>query len=113
LVQGELIFTAAMALAVQSVVVRRLRVSGVVTTFITGTITTSMLGVVRLLRKQYTPEEKAEEQRVALLIGMLVLYLAAVAFATFLSTSAPLLVAILPAIILVAVIWRSSGRFAR
>ena len=102
-----------MALAVQSVVVRRFRVSGVVTTFITGTITTSMLRVVRLLRKQHAPEEKAEEQHVALLIGMLVLYFAAVVFATILSTSAPWLVAILPAMILIAVIWRSSGSFAR
>lgn len=112
-VPGALIVTAAMALAVQSVVVRRLRVSGVVTTFITGTITAGMLGVVRLLRKQPAPEEKAEEQHVALLIGMLALYFAAVAFATILSTRAPLLVAIVPAILLVAVIWRSSGSFAR
>jgi uncharacterized membrane protein YoaK (UPF0700 family) len=113
LVHGALIVTAAMALAVQSVVVRRLRVSGVVTTFITGTITASMLGTVRLLRKQHTPEEQAEEQHVALLIGMLALYFAAVAFATILSTRAPWLAAILPAIILAAVIWRSSGSSAR
>ncbi|HTW65061.1 MAG TPA: YoaK family protein [Bryobacteraceae bacterium] len=113
LVHGALIFTAAMALAVQSVVVRRLRISGVVTTFLTGTITTSMLGVVRVLRKQRAPEEKAEEQHIALLIAMLLLYFAAVVFATFLSTSAPLLVAILPSIILVAVIWRFSRSFGR
>lgn len=112
LVHGALIVTAAMALAVQSVVVRRLKVSGVVTTFISGTITASMLGVVRLLREQHAPEQQAEEQHVALLIGMLALYLAAVAFATILSTRAPLLVAIVPAILLVGVIWRSSGSFA-
>jgi uncharacterized membrane protein YoaK (UPF0700 family) len=85
----------------------------VVTTFITGTITASMLGTVRLLRKQHTPQEQAEEQHGALLIGMLALYFAAVAFATILSTRAPWLVAILPAIILAAVIWRSSGSSAR
>jgi uncharacterized membrane protein YoaK (UPF0700 family) len=112
LVHGALIVTSAVALAVQSVVVRRLKVSGVVTTFITGTITASMLGVVRLLRNQHASEEQAEEQHVALLIGMLAVYLAAVAFATFLSTRAPLLVAIVPAILLVGVIWRSSGSFA-
>jgi uncharacterized membrane protein YoaK (UPF0700 family) len=112
-VHGALIVSAAMALAVQSVVVRRLRVSGVVTTFITGTITASMLGVVQLLRKQRAPEEKAEEQHVALLIGMLALYFAAVAFATILNARVPLLVATLPALILVVVIWRSSGSFAR
>jgi heme/copper-type cytochrome/quinol oxidase subunit 4 len=72
-----------------------------------------MLGVVRLLRKQHAPYQKAEEEHVALLIGMLAVYFTAVAFATILSTSAPWLVAILPALILVAVIWRSSGSFTR
>jgi uncharacterized membrane protein YoaK (UPF0700 family) len=113
LVQGALICTAAMALAVQSVAVRHLRVSGVVTTFITGTITASMLGVVRLVRKQHAPQQQAEERHVALLIGMLLVYFAAVAFAAILNASAPWLAAILPATVLAAVIGRSSGRFAR
>jgi uncharacterized membrane protein YjgN (DUF898 family) len=72
-----------------------------------------MLGVVRLLLKQHAPEQKAEEQHVAILMGMLALYFAAVVFATILSTRAPSLVATLPAVILAIVIFRSSGRAAR
>jgi uncharacterized membrane protein YoaK (UPF0700 family) len=113
--QGALIFTAAAALAVQSVVVRRLNVSGVVTTFITGTITTSMLGVVRIVRKRRTAKggKQAEEVHVALLLGMLAVYLAAVVFATVLSTRVSWIVAITPAVIVAVVLWRSTGEIDR
>lgn len=116
LLQGALIFTAAAALAVQSVVVRRLNVSGVVTTFITGTITTSMLGVVRIVRKQRRTGKggkQAEEIHVALLLGMLAVYLAAVVFATVLSTRVSWIVAITPAVIVAVVLWRSTGEVDR
>ncbi len=63
LLQGALIFTAAAALAVQSVVVRRLNVSGVVTTFITGTITTSMLGVARIVSEADARRRKWQASR--------------------------------------------------
>lgn len=107
LIQGALISTAAVALAIQSVVVRRLRVSGVVTTFITGTITTSMLGVIRLVRKEPPADENVEGEHVALLIGMLVVYFIAVVFATVLVKRVPLVVAATPAAILAIVLWRS------
>ncbi len=116
LLQGALIFSAAAALAVQSVVVRRLNVSGVVTTFLTGTITTSMLGVVRIVRKQKRTAksgERAEEVHVALLLGMLAVYLAAVVFATVLSARISWIVAITPAAIVAVVLWRSTGEVDR
>lgn len=48
---GFLAGAAALALGVQSVAVRRLRISGVVTTFITGTITAAVVAVrCRLVR---------------------------------------------------------------
>ncbi len=110
LIQGALISTAAMALAVQSVVVRRLKVSGVVTTFITGTITTSMLGVVRILRKPERSEPDAKEgegEHVVLLLGMLAVYLVAVVFATLLSTRVPWMAGAAPAVVLGIVLLRS------
>lgn len=110
LLQASLIFTAAMALAVQSVTVRRLKVSGVVTTFITGTITTSMLGAVRIIRNlKHTPQnaEEAQEEHLALLLGMLAVYFTAVIFATIVSTRLPWIAAITPALILAVVLWRS------
>ncbi|MGB6947233.1 MAG: YoaK family protein [Bryobacteraceae bacterium] len=116
LLQGALICTAAAALAIQSVVVRRLNVSGVVTTFLTGTITTSMLGVVRIVRKQKRTGaggERAEEVHVALLLRMLAVYLAAVVFATVLSSRVSWIIAITPAVILAVVLWRSTGEVDR
>jgi len=107
--EGALIFSAAMALAVQSVTVRRLRVSGVVTTFITGTITTSLVEAVSLFRKRGRSQQ-AEEQHVALLIGMLAVYLAAVAFATALNARLPAAAGPAPAVIIALVLWRSRTR---
>lgn len=107
LVDGALIVTAAMALAVQSVIVRDLRVSGVATTFITGTITTAAVGAVRLLRRQTPPQKKHEEEHAGLLLALLTCYLIAVVYGTFFNRHAPLLVALTPAAILGVVFLRS------
>lgn len=71
-----LIVSGACALGIQSVAARRLKISGVVTTFITGTITTA---VVSLLERE-TPDERPGEEAASspLLLGaMVVLYVAA------------------------------------
>jgi uncharacterized membrane protein YoaK (UPF0700 family) len=75
-VTAALILCGACALGIQSVAVRRLKVRGVITTFITGTIT---VAVTRLLR----PDESEEQERSAgstwLLAAMLAAYVAAAA----------------------------------
>lgn len=105
-IKASLTITAAIALAIQSVTVRRLRVAGVVTTFITGTITTGMVGLVRIIRGQprQLEDREAEETHVALLFGMLAVYFGAVIFGTYLNPRLPWLVAIAPAGILTAVL---------
>lgn len=115
IVHGALIFTGAVALAVQSVTVRRLHVSGVVTTFITGTISTSMVGLVRIIRKHdRRPEakEEAEEEHVGLLLAMLAVYLVGVVFGTAASSRTPLIAGIAPFVVLVVVWLRSRRRNA-
>ena len=104
-----LISVAAIALAVQSVTVRRLKVSGVVTTFITGTITTSMVGLVRIVLRQPAPphSEEREETHVALLLGMLAVYFVAVITATLLIPKLSGAVAISPTLLLAVVLWRT------
>jgi len=107
LIRAALIMTAALALAVQSVIVRNLRVSGVATTFITGTITTSVVGLVRIFRKNTPPERESEERHVVLLGGMLILYFTGVIYAALLSSRAPMVVGATPAATLGIVLWRS------
>jgi uncharacterized membrane protein YoaK (UPF0700 family) len=109
-VNHALIIAAAMALAVQSVAVRHLRISGVVSTFISGTITTSMVGIARVLRKIRSPEKRSEEQHTGLLLGMLSVYFGGVVFATLLNSRVPWVPATAPAIILAFVFWRSRRR---
>lgn len=106
--QGALVSTAAIALAIQSVTVRKLRVSGVVTTFITGTITTTMVGAVGLFRKQRPSE--AEEVHIALLIGMLAVYLAGVVAGAMLNVRFSVLAGFTPAFLSGVVLWRSLTR---
>jgi uncharacterized membrane protein YoaK (UPF0700 family) len=110
MIPAALIFTAAAALAIQSVTVRRLRVSGVVTTFITGTISTSMVGLVRIIRgdeRRAEASKDAEEKHVGLLLGMLSVYLIAVMFAAALSSRQPLIAGNAPFVVLAAVWLRS------
>ena len=108
-IHAAFLSTAAMALAVQSVTVRRLRVAGVVTTFVTGTITTSMVGLARALRKQRPREWETETEHSLLLIGILGTYLAAAIFASVLDSFAPIVPALAPAAIVLIVIWRSQN----
>jgi len=65
--------TAACALGMQSVAVRRLKISGVSTTFITGTITTAIIASL----EKSDPEAKSKEEvhnSPPLLAGMLAIY---------------------------------------
>jgi uncharacterized membrane protein YoaK (UPF0700 family) len=74
-----ILLAGACALGIQSVAVRRLRISGVVTTFITGTITTA---VINSIAPDSSPH--SESGAPALLAVMFVTYLAAAAAGAFL-----------------------------
>jgi uncharacterized membrane protein YoaK (UPF0700 family) len=112
-VVDALIFTAAAALAVQSVTVRQLRVSGVVTTFITGTITTAIVEGLTALRKRRDPRGPRalkKEQHSGLLLSMLAVYFAAVLFGAVVGPRHPELVGATPAAVVAMVLWRSRTR---
>lgn len=103
-----LICLGATALAIQSVVVRDLHVSGVVTTFITGTMTAAMVGVVRFFRKDTPPQPKSEQEHVLLLIGMPLVYLLGAACAALASARVPVVIGFLPPGIVAIVLLRST-----
>ena len=67
---------AACALGLQSAAVRRLKISGVSTTYITGTITTAM---VKLAAKGAGSLESEEEGSPSVLLGMFTIYIFAAA----------------------------------
>jgi uncharacterized membrane protein YoaK (UPF0700 family) len=71
-----LVATAACALGIQSVAARRLKISGVVTTFITGTITTAIVSFLERNEPGAKPQKEARSSPL-LLAGMLVLYILA------------------------------------
>lgn len=107
------IFTAAAALAVQSVAVRRLKISGVVTTFITGTITTAIvegLTVLRTRRNAQSPRALKQEQNSLILLLMLAVYFAADLFAALVGARHPGIVSVTPAAVVAIVLWRSLQR---
>jgi len=75
-VPAALISSAACALGIQSVAARRLKISGVVTTFITGTMSTT---IVSLLERREPGAVTAKEAQTSplLLAGMFFLYIGA------------------------------------
>lgn len=75
---------AAMALGMQSAIMQRLKIPGIVTTYITGTLTTLMVGLEKLVRERPAPKEKkAWEERSWSQSGVLVAYLIAAAAVGF------------------------------
>ncbi len=80
-----LIATAACALGIQSVAVRRMKISGVVTTFITGTITTAIVSVAGKEKPKIEREESHRNSPPAL-GAMFCLYILAAAAAAWLAT---------------------------
>ncbi len=100
----SMIGSAACALGIQSVAVRRLRVSGVVTTFITGTLTATLVSVVS---KREPAAQREERRPPVLLASMLVCYVLAAAVAAFLAYENRELAGAIPVALLVAVEIRS------
>jgi uncharacterized membrane protein YoaK (UPF0700 family) len=101
-----LLATAACGLGIQSVAVRRLKVSGVVTTFITGTITTVIVSLVAK-SKPAIGAVSEEPSSPLLLIAMLVCYVLAAAAGGALSRNHRVLSAFLPVAAIGAVQVRS------
>jgi uncharacterized membrane protein YoaK (UPF0700 family) len=76
-IKPVLIGTAACGLGIQSVAVRRLKISGVVTTFITGTITAAVVSLVAKNRSPARPLERGSPSLLAAMFGCYVLAAAA------------------------------------
>jgi uncharacterized membrane protein YoaK (UPF0700 family) len=96
--------TAACALGIQSVAARRLRISGVATTFLTGTLTTA---AIQLAAKESSGLESVERGSPSLLVTILGVYVLAAAVGAGLSMARVTAVAIIPFLIVGAVEVRS------
>jgi uncharacterized membrane protein YoaK (UPF0700 family) len=102
-----LLATLALAIGMQSGAMVQLKIPGIVTTYITGTWTTMVTGLVRLGRhEQQTPGQEIEvEKRLALQAVVLTAYFLSAVLAGWLFRHLPLAVGVLPglSVLLVAV----------
>lgn len=110
-IEGASIVAAAVSLGVQSVTIRRLSIAGVATTFMTGTVTTTMVKFVSALQEKDPSEKEAKAKFSLLLVLLWFAYLAAAAVATILEIRASIVASLAPALIVLFVIWhaRRSG----
>jgi uncharacterized membrane protein YoaK (UPF0700 family) len=101
-----LIVLSAIAMGIQSAAVRKLKLPGIVTTFITGTITSLVTALVSRIRLRAVPNalgpalptEGGWERHVSLQAGVVFVYGLAAAMSAVLQTHVPSLVAISPLI---------------
>jgi uncharacterized membrane protein YoaK (UPF0700 family) len=99
-----LIVLSAIAMGIQSAAVRKLKLPGIVTTFITGTITSLVSGLVSRIQLRAVPvapapsTESGWERHVSLQAGVIFVYGLAAAISALLQTHVPSLVAISPLI---------------
>ena len=103
-----LLATVAFAIGMQSSAMVQLKIPGIVTTYITGTWTTMLGGLVRLARheKQEVPGQEVElEKRLGLQAAVLSVYFLSAVLTGWLFRHAPLAVGVLPglSVLLVAV----------
>jgi uncharacterized membrane protein YoaK (UPF0700 family) len=101
-----LLATVSLAVGMQSAAMVRLNIPGIVTTYITGTWTTLLSGLVGLVRKQIrqTPEQNLKlEERLLLQAGVLSVYLLSAVLAGWLFRYRPIAMGALPACGLVVV----------
>ena len=112
-----LLATVALAIGIQSGAMVQLKIPGIVTTYITGTWTTMLTGLVRLAtrKRKQAPQQNLEfEQRLLLQAGVLSVYFLSAVLTGWLFRYAPLAVGVLPAsaVLLVAVHGALQGRSA-
>ncbi len=122
-----LIALSAVAMGIQSAAVRRLNVPGIVTTYITGTLTSLVSGLTRRIRQAEAgsapgaSEREAVgasspvinwERRVGLQAGVFLMYILAASLSGLAQTRAPSVATIAPvlAVLLVAIAARTRGR---
>jgi uncharacterized membrane protein YoaK (UPF0700 family) len=100
-----LLATVSLAVGMQSAAMVRLSIPGIVTTYITGTWTTLLSGLVGLVRKQrQTPEQNLQlEERLLLQAGVLSVYLLSAVLAGWLFRYRPIAMGALPAFSLLVV----------
>jgi uncharacterized membrane protein YoaK (UPF0700 family) len=101
-----LLATVALAIGMQSGAMVQLKIPGIVTTYITGTWTTMLSGLVRLARDEQQPEQEAEfEKRLAMQAAVLCVYFLAAVLTGWLFRYRPIAVGLLPglSVLLVAV----------
>jgi uncharacterized membrane protein YoaK (UPF0700 family) len=103
-----LLATVALAIGMQSGAMVQLKIPGIVTTYITGTWTTMLSGLVRLARdeRQQPPGQEAEfEKRLAMQAAVLSVYFLSAVLTGWLFRYRPIAVGILPglSVLLVAV----------
>jgi uncharacterized membrane protein YoaK (UPF0700 family) len=93
-----LLATVALAIGLQSSAMAQLKVPGIVTTYITGTWTTMLGGLVRLARlQQQAPEQEIEsEKRLAMQGAVLSVYFLSAVLTGWLFQHLPLAVGVLP-----------------
>jgi uncharacterized membrane protein YoaK (UPF0700 family) len=99
-----LLATLALAIGMQSGAMVQLKIPGIVTTYITGTWTTMLGGLVRL-RGQEQPQTQETEKRLAMQAAVLTAYFLSAVLAGWLFRHQPLAVGVLPglSVLLVAV----------
>ncbi len=114
-----LIALAAVAMGIQSAAVRRLEVPGIVTTYITGTLTSLVSGLtsrIRQAKARSAPEASSPainwERRVGLQAGVFMMYVLAAVLSGLAQTRAPSFATIAPVlgVLLVAIAARTRGR---
>lgn len=81
-----MLLMSACALGIQSVAVRRLHLSGVVTTFITGTITTAIVSLLQRKEPGARPRKEAQSSPL-ILVGMFAIYILAAVTAAILGSA--------------------------
>ena len=123
--EAVLILLSALAMGIQSAVGRRLNISGIATTYITGTLTSLMARLTAGMRgvsaseanpdrSGPTAEAAREAPRVGLLAATWVIYIGgAAAAATMIALLEPLLALALPVALLAVVILTAVSRFRR
>lgn len=117
-----LIALSAVAMGIQSAAVRRLKVPGIATTYITGTLTSFVSAITSRIRKAGPASEREPvaasspemnwEHRVGLQAGVFMTYVLAAALSGFAQTRAPSLATISPvvAVVVVAITAWAHGR---
>jgi uncharacterized membrane protein YoaK (UPF0700 family) len=104
--------TAACALGIQSVAVRRLHIAGVVTTFITGTITTAVVSLVTAGKGGRSTRDPHQSSP-ATLATMFLFYVLAAAAAASLRSHHRAVAVTLPLFLLVVVLLRGSTKIVK